>query len=87
MLRIKSINFTPQVLICYLLLLTVIGFESFKAIDKKAEPKKHSYSIEVLRQTNGSPMDVAIYDGDRTVDVIHLDTTCHLYKAIVNDNQ
>ena len=101
MLHIKSINFTPQVLICYALLIGGICLTAIKqgnsdtvSFQKQQIPAdeisgKHSYQLQIVTDqfNKQTGYDVLLMDGSRMVTVIRLDSTCNLTKAIEEDNQ
>ncbi|MEO6306176.1 MAG: hypothetical protein ABIP51_23715 [Bacteroidia bacterium] len=102
MLKIKNLSFTPQIIICYALLFSILlcvtgaipisNYDTQKAkFEKENEPtglmvKARSYQIEILTSSEKGER-VAIYDNERLVDVITLSHNCSLEKVILTDNE
>ena len=96
MFKIKAYHVNPINVVCLTLLVCVllVSIMSYTRADKaqlpvRDEVSKNTYTIKLVTDNSNKQMgmDAILYDGDRQVDVIHMDSTCQLAKAILLDNQ
>lgn len=94
MFKVKAWIFTPQVIICYVLLLAILivvisGKPANVPEDEIGPYNTHTLTYRDMKeyQMEVTPNHVIVYDYDRIVGILPLDNHCNLTKLIEKDNE
>lgn len=94
MFKVKAWIFTPQVIICYILLIAIFiavisGKPATPATTGDDAYDTHTLTYKDMKeyQMEVTPHYVIVYEYNRIVGVLPLDNKCNLTKLIEDDNQ